>query len=74
MSKYSAADTLELPVAERLPLVEEIWDTIATAPEALPLTDEDKRLTDERLEACRLNLRTGSPREEVCARIVSRRT
>lgn len=43
MSKFSATDTLELPVAERLALVEEIWDTIATAPEALPLTDEDKR-------------------------------
>jgi putative addiction module component (TIGR02574 family) len=53
MSKFSAADTLELPVAERLQLVEDIWDTIAVAPEALPLSDEDKRLIDERLEARR---------------------
>lgn len=73
MSKFSAADTLELPIAERLALVEEIWDTIAVAPEALPLTDEDKRLIDERLEACRRNPQAGSSWEEVYARIVSRR-
>ncbi len=64
MSKFSAADTLELPVAERLKLVADIWDTIAAAPEALPLTDEDKRLIDERLEACRRNPQAGSPWEE----------
>jgi putative addiction module component (TIGR02574 family) len=73
MSKFSAADTLELPVAERLKLVADIWDTIAAAPEALPLTDEDKRLIDERLEACRRNPQAGSPWEEVYARITSRR-
>ena len=66
MSKFSAADTLELPIAERLALVEEIWDTIAVAPEALPLIDE-------RLEACRRNPQAGSSWEEVYARIVSRR-
>jgi putative addiction module component (TIGR02574 family) len=73
MGKFSAADTLELPVAERLQLVEEIWDTIAVAPEALPLTDADKRLIDERLEACRRNPEAASSWEEVYARITSRR-
>jgi putative addiction module component (TIGR02574 family) len=32
MSKFSAADVLELPIKERLKLVEDIWDTIVDAP------------------------------------------
>lgn len=73
MSKFSAADTLGLPVAERLQLVEEIWDTIAAAPDALPLSEEDKRLIEERLEARRRDPQAGSSWEEVYARILSRR-
>ncbi len=73
MSKFSAADTLELPVSERLRLVQDIWDSIAAAPETLPLTEEDKRLIDERLEACRKDPQAGSPWPEVRARIAARR-
>ena len=73
MSKFSAADTLGLPVSERLQLVEEIWDTIAAAPDALPLTEEDKRLIEERLEARRRDPQAGSSWEEVYARILARR-
>jgi putative addiction module component (TIGR02574 family) len=53
MSKFSAADALALPVPERLQLVEDIWNSIGDAPHALELTEEDKRLIDERLEARR---------------------
>ena len=73
MSKFSAADALALPVPERLQLVEEIWNSIAEAPEALQLTEEDKRLIDERLEARRRNPSAGSPWQEACARIIARR-
>jgi len=73
MSKFSAADVLQLPVPERLQLVEDIWNTIADAPEALVLTDEDKRLIDERLEAARQNPEAGSPWEDVIARIAARK-
>ena len=73
MSKFSAADALELPVAERLQLVQDIWDSIASAPEALELTEDDKRLIDERLEACRRDPKAGSPWPEVRARIAARR-
>ena len=73
MSKFSAADTLALPVAERLRLVQDIWDSIAAAPETFALTEEDKRLIDERLEACRQNPQAGSPWPEVRARIAARR-
>jgi putative addiction module component (TIGR02574 family) len=72
MSKFSASDVVQLPVAERLRLVEEIWNSIAEAPEALELTPEDKRLIDERLEARRRDPGSGSPWEEVYKRIISR--
>ena len=71
MSKFSAADVLELPVQERLQLVEDIWNTIADAPEALEVSNEDKRFIDERLEARHLDPNAGAPWEEVYARITS---
>jgi putative addiction module component (TIGR02574 family) len=73
MSKITAADVLDLPVPERLQLVEDIWNTIADVPESLPLTDEDKQLIEERLAAYHRNPQAGSPWEEVYARITSRR-
>jgi putative addiction module component (TIGR02574 family) len=73
MSKFSAADVLQLPVPERLQLVEDIWNSIADAPDALELTAEDKLLLDQRLEERRRNPGVGSPWEEVYARITSRK-
>ena len=74
MSKFSAADVLQLPVADLLQLVEEIWSSIAEPPEALELTDAEKRLIDERLEARRQNPDAGSSWREVFARITSPKT
>jgi putative addiction module component (TIGR02574 family) len=62
-----------VPVSERLQLVEDIWNSIADVPDALEITDEEKRLIDERLEANRGNPGAGSPWEEVIARISSRK-
>lgn len=73
MSKFAAADTLVLPLAERVQLVADIWDTIAAAPEALPVTEEDRRMIDERLAARSRDPQAGSPWEEVYTRITSRR-
>ncbi len=73
MSKFSAADALELSVSERLQLVQEIWDSIADVPEKLELTEEDKQIIDERLEARRRDPNAGAPWEEVYARITSRK-
>ena len=74
MSKFSAADVLELPVSERLQLVEDIWNSIVEVPEKLELTEEEKRLIDLRLQARERNPNAGSPWEEVYARITSRKT
>jgi len=42
MNKKLFADILELSVAERLQLVQDIWDSIAQVPESLELTEEQK--------------------------------
>ena len=72
MSKFSAADVLDLTVEERLRLVEDIWDTIADAPQRLELTEEDKQLIDERLKERERNPRAGAPWADAYARITSR--
>ena len=73
MSKFSAADVLELPIPERLQLVEDIWNSIADAPDALELTEADKRLIDQRLAARVLDPNAGSPWQDVYARITARK-
>ena len=73
MSRFSAADVLELTVSERLRLVEEIWDSIAAVPESLPLTEDEKRLLDQRLAAFERDPQAGSPWSEVRSRITSRK-
>lgn len=49
------SEILQLSVAERIQLVEDIWDSIAQIPEAVPLTDEQKAELDRRLESYRAN-------------------
>ena len=40
-----------LPIDERIKLVEELWDSIASDQKALPLTDDQKAELDRRLDA-----------------------
>ena len=49
MKQFSVAEILELPVAERILLVELIWDSIAAVPEAVPVSEELKVELDRRL-------------------------
>ncbi len=72
MAQVSLADILELPVPDRIRLVEEIWDSIAEIPEAVPLTQEQKAELDRRLDAYHKDPGTGSPWAEVKARILDR--
>ncbi|MCE8014345.1 addiction module protein [Billgrantia desiderata] len=41
----------ELPIEERIQLVEEIWDSIAADQECLSLTDAQREELDRRLDA-----------------------
>ena len=42
---------LELPIGDRLQLVQEIWDSINAHPELLPVTEPQKNELDRRLES-----------------------
>jgi putative addiction module component (TIGR02574 family) len=66
----SIAEVLALPVADRLKLVEAIWDSIAEVPEALNLTPAQEAELDRRLESYRQDPTAGSPWPEVRARIL----
>jgi len=70
MKPISIAEVLALPVAERLRLVETIWDSIAEVPEALELTKAQEAELDSRLDAYRKDPAAGSPWPEVKARIL----
>ncbi|MEW6408776.1 MAG: addiction module protein [Nitrospirota bacterium] len=72
MKKITATDTIALSIPERIQLVEDIWDTIATEAEAIELTEDEKRIIDERLEAYHRNPDLGSPWEDVYKRILNR--
>ncbi|OGP61250.1 MAG: addiction module protein [Deltaproteobacteria bacterium RBG_13_61_14] len=69
MSKINLAEILKLPVAERILLVEDIWDSIAAVPEAIPLTEAQREELDRRLEAYHRNPDEGSPWEEIKERV-----
>lgn len=69
MKKLKATDALRLSIPERIQLVEDIWDTIANQAEALDLTEEEKTLLDERLQAYHQNPSDGSPWGDVYKRL-----
>ncbi len=65
MRKLTATDTLDLSIPERIQLVEDIWDTIIVEADMVELTEEEKRVIDERLKAYHQNPNLGSPWEDV---------
>ncbi len=62
-------DLERLTVAERILLVEEIWDSIAAKPEDVPVTEAQRRMLDERTTAYLAAPEKVSTWEEVKARI-----
>jgi putative addiction module component (TIGR02574 family) len=59
----------QLSVAQRILLVEEIWDSIATTKEEIPLTEAQKQDLQRRIAAYEANPKAGSSWEEVKARL-----
>jgi|CXWL01.1.fsa_nt_gi putative addiction module component (TIGR02574 family) len=72
MSDSNLASILALPVAERLELLQAIWDSVAQAPDPYPLSEAERYELDQRLEAYRRDPDAVSPWAEVRARILSR--
>ncbi len=60
-------ELLRLSAADRLQLVEEIWQTLS--PEEVPLTDAQRDELDARLEAYAADPSTGSSWEDVRSRL-----
>jgi putative addiction module component (TIGR02574 family) len=73
MRPLPVTEILELPVDERIRLVELIWESIAAVPEAVPASDELKVELDRRLAEFETDPEAGSPWEEVRERIVQGR-
>jgi putative addiction module component (TIGR02574 family) len=65
MKSITLEEVLRLPVAERIRVVEAIWDSIVEHPEALSLTDEQKAELDSRLDALEKDPAAGSSWAEV---------
>ncbi len=57
------SEILQLSVAERIQIVEDIWDSISESPQNLSLSDAEKAELDKRLESYNQNPNEGIERE-----------
>lgn len=64
-----AEKLLELPLDERIRIVEDLWDSIAAEQQSLPLTMEQRAELDRRLDAYELDRDPGRPAADVLAEI-----
>ncbi|HYC87930.1 MAG TPA: addiction module protein [Thermoanaerobaculia bacterium] len=63
------AQLLELPPAERLQLVEALWDSLTEVPEAVPLSDDVREELDRRLAAYYADPSSARPWAEIKAEL-----
>lgn len=67
-------DINKLSTAEKLALIEEIWESLCETPDALTLSNEDEVRLDQRLDEMDLGKVEGRPWEEIRAGFRARRT
>ena len=65
MSTISISDILELPIQERIRLVELIWDSVAAVPEAVEVSPELKNELEARMAEFEANPEAGYSWEQV---------
>lgn len=65
-------DITALTPDERLSLLEQLWDSLASTPGTVPLTEAQRAELDRRLDDLELEGPVGIPWEEVLSRIRSR--
>jgi putative addiction module component (TIGR02574 family) len=58
-----------LTQAERLQLIDELWESLSATPEAIPLTDAQRRELDRRLDELDAGESAGIPWQQVLDRI-----
>ena len=68
----STIDIIKLNPAEQLDLLEQLWDSLSAAPDALPLTHVQREELDRRLDALDREGPSGIPWDEVMQRIRGR--
>ncbi len=66
-------DVLSLSVADRLDLLEEIWDSLAATPEAIPVTDAQRKELARRRRAHARNPSAAKSWDEVRAKLERRK-
>lgn len=64
-------DIATLSPEERLRLLEQLWDSLSSTPEAIPLTDPQREELDRRLDDLERDGPTGLPADEVLNRLRS---
>ena len=69
MANVSLPEILQLSVTERLQIATAIWESIASEPDNLPLTEEQREEVLRRSEAHRNNPEEAIPLEESLERI-----
>lgn len=69
MSSVPIEDLLKLSIAERIQLVEDLWDSIAADPSSVPLTEKQRAELDRRLDDQAQNPEAGEPWEAVRERL-----
>ena len=70
MKSRDIIDIFSLSIPERIQLVEDLWDTIAIKADEVTLTQQEKEVIDQRLEAYRKNPMLGSPWKTVFQNII----
>jgi putative addiction module component (TIGR02574 family) len=69
MSSVPIEELLKLSVAERIQLVEDLWDSIAADPETLPVTDAQREELERRLKEHEADPESAIPWDEVRRRL-----
>jgi putative addiction module component (TIGR02574 family) len=67
------SDLLTLPAAERLQLVEAIWDSLVELPEVVPIADDLREELDRRLAAYYADPSSARPWAEIKAELFRRK-
>ena len=70
MKSITASDIAEMPLEQRIQLVEDIWDSIAEIPEAVEIPAWHKQELEKRLAAYHADPAEGSPWRDVKKQIL----
>ncbi|MBX7256812.1 MAG: addiction module protein [Candidatus Hydrogenedentes bacterium] len=64
-----ALDINRLTIDERLRLIEDLWESLVSRPDSIPLTDCQRKELDRRLDKMNCDGSPGTPWEEVISNI-----